>query len=282
MKLINWLFLCVCFNILAQNKLTNKEGFFEKKEFQNIKWETTKIRKGIRVKTANINLFDSPQQIYILDIDTARAKVNYRVGMPGYMEKTSVQAKEKNAIAAINGSFFNNHSKPLGDSRHLIMIDGKVLAHTYAKEYNTRANGSVTINNNHVGISDWSKEKEEQISQTAENILVSGPLIIDDNKTIELTSFSSNSKRHPRSFIAFVDGHLLLVVVDGRSKNAAGMTLQEVSIFGKALGCNDILNLDGGGSSTLFVKGYDKDEIVNIPSDGSERAVKGIFYITEK
>lgn len=282
MKLINWLFLCVCFNILAQNKLTNKEGFFEKKEFQNIKWETTKIRKGIRVKTANINLFDSPQQIYILDIDTARAKVNYRVGMPGYMEKTSVQAKEKNAIAAINGSFFNNHSKPLGDSRHLIMIDGKVLAHTYAKEYNTRANGSVTINNNHVGISDWSKEKEEQISQTAENVLVSGPLIIDDNKTIELTSFSSNSKRHPRSFIAFVGGHLLLVVVDGRSKNAAGMTLQEVSIFGKALGCNDILNLDGGGSSTLFVKGYDKDEIVNIPSDGSERAVKGIFYITEK
>ncbi|MBD0833661.1 phosphodiester glycosidase family protein [Aestuariibaculum sediminum] len=247
---------------------------------EDINWRTTKIIEGVEVRKASANLFDSPQEISIVDIDTTLAKVKYDVGMAKVMERTSVQAKAKNAIAAINGSFFRNHSEPLGESMHFIMIDGEVKAHTVKTEYLTRATGVITVKENYIDISNWNSDKELGYNDKADDVLVSGPLLMDDGRLLHLSYASFNTKRHPRSFMAFANNHLLMVVVDGRSETAAGMTLNEVLMFGKFIGCTDIINLDGGGSSTLFVKGYDDDEIVNTPSDGKERSVKGIFYVT--
>ncbi|WP_186758120.1 phosphodiester glycosidase family protein [Echinicola salinicaeni] len=265
---------------ISQDRLSLKPAKADREKIEEVKWNTKKVAVGMEVKTASISIFDSPQEIFILDIDTAAAKLNYYVGMADSMEKTSVLAKEQGAIAAINGSFFRNHDEPLGQSRHLIMIEGEILAHTESEEFSNRATGAVLVRGNQVDITDWSKEKEMRIEGQADHVLTSGPLLMDDGKKVDLTGTPFVLKRHPRSVIAFVDGHLLFMVIGGRSEKAAGMTLEEVQFFCLALGCSDILNLDGGGSSTLYVKGYDEDEIVNVPTDGSERAVKGIFYIT--
>ncbi|WP_200978264.1 phosphodiester glycosidase family protein [Echinicola sp. 20G] len=243
-------------------------------------WKVTKVSDGMHVKTTSINLFDSPQEIFMLDIDTAVADVKYFVGMADFMEKTSVQAKKLNAVAAINGSFFRNHAEPLGASRHMVLIDGVVVAKTDSLEFETRGTGVVTVKGNKVDIADWSRQQEVNIVGKADHALTSGPLLMDDGQMIDLEGTSFVLKRHPRSVIAFDQGHLLLIVIGGRSEKAAGMTLDEVQFFCKTLGCSDILNLDGGGSSTLYVKGYDEDDIVNVPTDGTERDVKGIFYIT--
>lgn len=248
----------------------------------NAKWETSQVSDGIQVRTTSINLFDSPQEIFLVDIDTAVAKVKYMVGMADYMEKTSVQAKQQDAIVAINGSFFRNHAEPLGASRHMVLIDGAIVAKTDSSEFHSRGTGVVLINDNQVDISDWSRQREEEIEGNAEYAMTSGPLLMDDGKVIDIGQSTFVLKRHPRSVIAFQEGHLLLIVIGGRTENAAGMTLEEVRFFCKALGCSDIINLDGGGSSTLYVKGYDEDDIVNFPTDGSEREVKGIFYITNQ
>jgi exopolysaccharide biosynthesis protein len=54
------------------------------------------------------------------------------------------------------------------------------------------------------------------------------------------------------------------VVVDGRQPNhSVGMSLPELTDLARSLGLVDALNLDGGGSSTMVVKG----EVVNRPSD---------------
>jgi phosphodiester glycosidase len=83
--------------------------------------------------------------------------------------------------------------------------------------------------------------------------------------------------RQPRTLAGVrADGKLLLVTVDGRRPDwSAGMTLPEAARFMRSLGARDALNLDGGGSSTMTVRG----EVVNRPSDRSgERPVSDGVY----
>jgi exopolysaccharide biosynthesis protein len=65
------------------------------------------------------------------------------------------------------------------------------------------------------------------------------------------------------------DGRIVLVVVDGRQHLSAGMSLPAFASFFLRLGVVSAMNLDGGGSSTMVVKG----QVVNQPSDGFERSV---------
>ena len=62
---------------------------------------------------------------------------------------------------------------------------------------------------------------------------------------------------------------MVFVVIDGRSSASAGMTLSEMADVLIEFGCVDGLELDGGGSSEMFVDGA----IANVPSDGTERPV---------
>jgi hypothetical protein len=73
--------------------------------------------------------------------------------------------------------------------------------------------------------------------------------------------------RHPRTMIGVTgDGTIWFVTVDGRQPTlSAGMTLVELRSLARRLGLMDALNLDGGGSTTMWVKG----EVVNSPSDAA-------------
>lgn len=83
--------------------------------------------------------------------------------------------------------------------------------------------------------------------------------------------------RHPRTAIALNDDYVYFVVVDGRSPDSIGMNMTELGTFClDYLGAVEGINQDGGGSSTMWVNG----EVVNEPSDGSERAVaNGVLMI---
>jgi exopolysaccharide biosynthesis protein len=85
--------------------------------------------------------------------------------------------------------------------------------------------------------------------------------------------------RQPRTLAGVrPDGTLLLVTVDGRRPGwSAGMTLPEAARLMRSLGASDALNLDGGGSTTMTVRG----EVVNRPSDrAGERPVgDGLFVM---
>jgi Phosphodiester glycosidase len=87
------------------------------------------------------------------------------------------------------------------------------------------------------------------------------------------------ASRNPRTLAGVRrDGRILLVTVDGRRPGwSAGVTLPEAARVMRALGARDALNLDGGGSTTMTVRG----ELVNVPSDPSgERPVSdGVFVL---
>jgi hypothetical protein len=83
--------------------------------------------------------------------------------------------------------------------------------------------------------------------------------------------------RHPRTAVAIrPDGVVLLVVVDGRQPgHSDGMTLPELTDLLQELGARDALNLDGGGSTALVLRG----ELVNRPSDPAERPVANALLV---
>lgn len=82
--------------------------------------------------------------------------------------------------------------------------------------------------------------------------------------------------RNPRTGVGVTKrGKILLVTVDGRQKRSIGMTPVQFAKLMKHLGATWALNLDGGGSTAMWVEG----EIVNRPSDVPERAVGSALVV---
>jgi uncharacterized protein YigE (DUF2233 family) len=82
---------------------------------------------------------------------------------------------------------------------------------------------------------------------------------------------------HPRTGVGIRgDGKILFVTVDGRRpRYSRGMTMIAFARLMKSLGARWALNLDGGGSTTMVVKG----RVMNRPSDGRERPVGSALMI---
>jgi exopolysaccharide biosynthesis protein len=99
------------------------------------------------------------------------------------------------------------------------------------------------------------------------------------------TANTFNKSRHPRSAIALTkNNRILLVTIDGRHENSAGMSLFELRKLLGWLKATDAINLDGGGSTTLWVK----NKVVNYPSDNKkwdhegERKVANVILLKKK
>jgi hypothetical protein len=101
-----------------------------------------------------------------------------------------------------------------------------------------------------------------------------GPALLKDGQS---TQFQSSDARHPRSAIGWNAEFFFLVQVDGRQRGlSVGMSLAELAAHFTRLGCTEALNLDGGGSSTLWARG----QIMNTPCEGSERPMGNALIIT--
>jgi exopolysaccharide biosynthesis protein len=78
--------------------------------------------------------------------------------------------------------------------------------------------------------------------------------------------------RHPRTALGLKkDGTLVILVADGRREQAKGFTGPEMSEILLREAVVDAINLDGGGSTTLYIEG--EGGVLNRPSDGHERVV---------
>ena len=105
--------------------------------------------------------------------------------------------------------------------------------------------------------------------------LGAGPMLVKEGSvflTTKIEDFGSDvaGGRAPRTALGVTgEGKILLVVVDGRQSDSAGMTLLELALLMQDLGAVDAMNLDGGGSSVMVIH----DKVVNKPSGGGERKV---------
>jgi len=121
---------------------------------------------------------------------------------------------------------------------------------------------------------------------TARTAINGGPVLVREGRSQKIKSapddayeFSSMLERHPRTAIGWNEQAFFLVQVDGRQRDlSVGMTLNELSDYLIKLGCAEALNLDGGGSSSLWFEG----KVRNSPCDGYERKIANSLLVVQK
>ncbi|MGV3539031.1 MAG: phosphodiester glycosidase family protein [Rufibacter sp.] len=89
-----------------------------------------------------------------------------------------------------------------------------------------------------------------------------------------------NTSRRARTAIGYTAAKklILLVVEGGNAGVSEGATLSELADIMVSLGAVEALNLDGGGSSSMVVKG----NTTILPSDGAERAMPSALILKQR
>ena len=206
-----------------------------------------------------------PNQIHALEVDLCARGVQLRATREDERQQTlSSFTGEVGAQAGINGDFFSYDGYwPTG-----LAIGAGEYWHS-----DNDWNGFVAFGRDKAWISDpvetWSSPDDwmDEAVGGYPKLVVGG---------VALSSYSSAPSHctslNPRSAVGLSEDRrtLWLVVVDGRSSSSDGMTCQQLGDLMVDLGADTALNLDGGGSSTLWSAA---DGVLNDPSDGSQRTV---------
>lgn len=281
-------FFFILFLVLAVNVFAQSDSL----AFVHGSWLSERVDDLVlrRCQFEQESLFASNQHILVLELpntDDFALKFAYRPERT----KTSDMAKEQHAVAAVNGSFFDM-------DRHFpvlfLRIDGEDLGQTIQEEAKLQsenyrfgtlamAHDSVFILKNDT-VSHWENGLPYPDMMTAQ------PLLIFEGETLPLQEdLGFVSDRHNRTAVGIRDdGTVLLIVVDGRAKEAAGMSLFELQQVMRWLGCRNALNLDGGGSATFYAELRGNHGVLNCPTDNGrfdhegERTVSNAVLVVRK
>ena len=252
--------------------------------FNKVKVE--KIQAGIKLDHwSGTHEKWGPQYILILKAKYPKYRLDLAFAKDSLI-KTSSFAKQSNALAAINGGFFDMKA---GGSVSFLVSDGKVIhenkPNVLSIDNEMGANALVIYENGKSEILPTEGANRIPMLKNVEDALVTGPLLLNNSQINNLQKRPFNDLKHPRSAICIGKKEIWLIAVDGRHKEATGLNLNELSQFLLTCGCQHAINLDGGGSTTLFLNTNKFNGIVNHPSDNKkfdsegERSVANILFI---
>ncbi len=249
--------------------------------FVKAKWTEKKLGYGAKLRYAQIQLFNSIQSISVLIYPSKQYTTH--VLQPDKAGTTSELAKSVNADFAINGSFFSMDNR---EPVTFVMVDKQIKGVNKLSEEEKWINGILLINqtNNrcHIDIRPYEPNEWEGVRKNYTSALVSGPVLMTNHK---IPAFN-DTKRHPRTIIGTTNKgkEVIMLVIDGRFKGKAdGVSFKESATIARYLKMENVLNLDGGGSSTLWTKELG---VVNYPCDNhlfdhaGERTVSNIIYVS--
>lgn len=258
----------------------------------NADWKKEKINRGVFLKTFwfQNTLFNSNQFVSILEVKQKK-KLEFDIGYDAKkLITTSDFGKQANAIAALNGTFFDIAN---GGSVDHIKSDGIVINDNRLGKNGKRAghqSSALVIKKGKINIAKWDGTPDWEKSIEGEDVMVSGPLLILDQTDEKLDPANAfNKTRHPRTAVAITKNkRVLLITVDGRNTNSAGMSLFELTKLMHWLSADDAINLDGGGSTTLWLNNYMENGVVNYPTDNKkwdhegQRKVANVLLLKKK
>ncbi|MDG0790472.1 phosphodiester glycosidase family protein [Cohnella ginsengisoli] len=207
-------------------------------------------------------------------IQTAFAKDAYGTNIA---QNTSTIAANHGAVFAINGDYYGFRS------------DGVVIRNGTLYRDEPAREGLALLSDG--TMKSYDEEEETSASLLAEGVtntfsfgpaLVRNGIAVDDFDNVKIdTNFGNRTidSANPRTGIGMIaPNHYVFVVVDGRSSDSRGMTLNEFADLFADLGATEAYNLDGGGSSTMYFMG----RVVNNPQGKEkERGVSDIIYLPE-
>lgn len=257
---------------------------------------------GTSIETghASLDLFGGRQSIYLARCPLGDQHFSIVSANGAKAGPTSRIAAENNALVAMNGSYFNM-------KKHfnvtLVKDEGRIIPSSTVGDQK-HSNGILRLQGrkgNKVDIFRITDTLEcmKEVKRWREAI-ISGPVLLDSGKRISYAAEGSpedadvmiNARfykrfyagRHPRTAVGYTqDGWLYFIVVDGRFPGKAdGMSMTELQALAEALGLYEAMNLDGGGSSTLWTS---TDGVLNHPCDNKtfdnkgERIVPNILIV---
>lgn len=227
--------------------------------------------------------FGAQQFVNVLSVDLncKDYKLDFVVLDKG--DSLSSVALHHNAVAGINATYEWDAS--------FVKADGEVFSEITIPADHLRYwkhEGALSYNGRKVEIGYG--DKSSYLESKMPDLFSSSPMLIDNYKPVGATFIGdiSNLKleeleyedyrrhqgvRHPRTAVALTrSNRLLLITIDGRSVNSAGMSAKEVTEFlCEYFNPRYALNMDGGGSTTMYIKGSGESltDIVNYPTDNN-------------
>jgi exopolysaccharide biosynthesis protein len=184
-------------------------------------------------------------------------------------ETTSSAAKRTNALLAINAGGFAKGDDGLLYPMGITVVDGEI------KTFYRTDLSFIGINNDGELVGGDVKTREQVEEMDINHGATFVPTLLKNGKKLTIPKKYAN-KKEPRTLIGhFSNGDLLFIVIDGRQKESAGVTLEEAQKKLLEFNVRDAYNLDGGGSSSFVYK----NKVLNSPSDGQERKVVSSFVI---
>jgi exopolysaccharide biosynthesis protein len=285
-KALTILLLAVCFHAAAQT---------DSATFAHTTWNVQTLAKDITWKSfhfENKSLFNANEDINIIEISPKQKRYRLHVVHSDSLEPTSQLSIRNNALAGINGSFFKmrgadpddnkkNDGKPvlepskLNYNRSVVYLreNNLVIAENNEKDNKRKRHqqGSIAIKKRKVSIVKDSADINWEHQLRGQDVISTGPVLILASIDQKISSDAFNNDRHPRTAIGKrADGTVILLVVDGRATESAGMSIPELQRIFRWLHCTEAINLDGGGSTTMYIRGQPFKGVVNYPTDNKK------------
>lgn len=143
----------------------------------------------------------------------------------------------------------NNNITSITKSRVQIPKDGYVIVGPASVLGSLKVKEKISLNIK--TLPDW---------ENVNHIISGGPYLVKDGKVyvdIQDQKLLAIGGRNPRTAIGYTkDNHFIIVTADGREGSSIGLTLKELAYYMQKIGCVNAMNLDGGGSTVMYVKGY--------------------------
>ena len=256
-------------------------------------------RTKLRIKNADAyvlsaHIFNSTQTISVIKFSPT--KFSLKVVQPHTVTTASEVGDENRADFVINACYW---AMKTGVPTTFVKSNGVVKSETRQAAL-PRVNGLLLMHNDGIEIvRSYDAPDYPNLADKCDNIIACGPILLDDGEVVDYSYILDSEEdkmvrqhkffltRHPRSAIGRnAQGEIFLIVADGRFKERAdGLSIEELTKVCRWLGMVEAMNLDGGGSSTLWSKAYG---VINHPCDNrkfdheGERKVSSCLVVKKK
>ena len=250
--------------------------------------------KGAEGYVLSPYIFDSPQTISVIKFSPDKFSV--QVIQSCMLATASEVGTKHRADFVINACYW---AMTTGVPTTYVKSNGRVMSETYPAAL-PRVNGLLLMHNDGIEIvRSYAAPDYPNLVEKCDNVIACGPILLDDGQVVDYSYILDSEEyemvrqhkffltRHPRSAIGRnAKGEIFLIVADGRFKDRAeGLSIAELTKVCRWLGMVEAMNLDGGGSSTLWCKQYG---VINHPCDNrkfdneGEREVSSCLVVKKK
>lgn len=260
--------------------------------FATISSDTTYVVTDgtIATEIKYLSMTGMAMKIFIFEVDLTNPKVSIEVSTPNNGTKFGMQRMTEQAVyedspghkvyGGVNADFFNTTT---GVPQGIVYKDGTAIKTTFQDVTSTY----FTITKDKKAII-AGQEVYNDLKSTFKETVGGRVWLVQDG----ILSIQTSAVLEPRTCIGVSEDnqHVYILAVDGRNFwYSNGMSYLDLGKCMKALGAHNAINLDGGGSTTFFVREKvdfteNRFEIRNWPTDngGAERSVaNGLLIISQ-